>query len=350
MRRWQAAVRYRTRRSGVAVVIPITAGMPDQEPLFLSEGISSWPATWLRALAVFLAACYFWNLTTSFRRALYAMRRTFREALGPKEASQPLTGPRLFSAEFRERSLGNRFKYTVLAVFAGYMIFAFGLFWWLGFPAPTSRGSASRLIETMVLMTAVCSSNLLMCYAIVHNLSCAVFLRKIAKWFRTKPDWEKDAPLTPTVITQAVNSISEVMGRMVYYPFTLVFVLIVARQSLFDNFDWPMALIVVLFSNSLFLLIATLVMREGAGRVREEALKALRSEIDSIDEANLGKDPAAETKARKARAEWHFGNIHKLEGAVFAQGITANPAFRALLIPLGGTGVLQAIDLISKIV
>ena len=66
----------------VAARMPWIAEKPDQEPFLIFEGVSSWPTTWLRALTLFLCACYFWVIALQFCRwhGLFCSRLESRRA------------------------------------------------------------------------------------------------------------------------------------------------------------------------------------------------------------------------------------------------------------------------------
>jgi hypothetical protein len=141
------------------------------------------------------------------------------------------------------------------------------------------------------------------------------------------------------------------MTQMIYYPFTLLFLLMAARHSLFDNFDWPVLLITVFGTSSGVLLASTLVLRRSADQARKNAVTWLQNRIASLNWnlVGLGDDAGAvERREALQRAEWQLAQVNMVGGAALTEGLFANPLLRAVLIPLGGTGLLQLMEVAGK--
>jgi hypothetical protein len=340
---------------GVAFWIPRIAQLPDQEPFAIAEGISSWPATWLRALGVFLCACYFWIIAWQFRHALGSANREL--ALTAPDCCEPGQRPPRPTPckawdHFRRRSRGVKIKLVILFTWIGYVGLAFILFKHLELPAQVTRGPASIAWEQGVLFCAVFSINLLIIYGVVHNLSCSFFVRKVADWLGNPDAFaESDEPLH-TALMRSIGYVAGAMTQMIYYPFTLLFLLMAARHSLFDNFDWPVLLVTVFAISSGVLLASTLVLRRSADQARKNAVTWLQNRIASLNWQMTAQTTAAVRRRSQValqRAEWQLGQVNQVGGAALSEGIFSNPLLRAVLIPLGGTGVLQLMETAGKI-
>jgi hypothetical protein len=134
---------------------------------------------------------------------------------------------------------------------------------------------------------------------------------------------------------------------MIYYPFILLFLLIAARQPFFDNFDWPMPLVVILVISFGMLLTSTFLIRRSADYARQSATAWLGDTVARLKwrYAGAAQDAQPETDRRAlARAEWQLSQIQQIGGAALTDGLLTNPLLRAVLIPLGGTGLLQVLD------
>jgi hypothetical protein len=339
---------------GVAFCIPLIAELPDQEPFLVAEGISSWPATWLRSLGVFLCACYFWIITWQFRHALGSASRDL--VLTVPDCC-PLTGrparpsPCKAWERFRRRSRGWQLKVGIILAWAIYLVVAITVFSRLDLPAPVTRGGLSIAWEKDVLMCAVLSINLLIAYAVAHNLSCSFFVRNVAEWLRRPDAPEADVRPLHTALMRAVGHVAGAMTQMIYYPFTLLFLLIAARNPLFDNFDWPVVLIVVFSISSGVLLGSTLILRRSADQARKNAIAWLERRIALLKWQLTGFPDDARPELERTmlvRAEWQLAEVNKIGGAALSEGFLSNPLLRAVLIPLGGTGVLQLMEVAGK--
>jgi hypothetical protein len=338
----------------VAARIPWIAERPNEEPFFIAEGISSWPATWLRALAVFLAGCYFWIIAWQFRAALARATREF-VLIVPGGCPEPISATRPTPCtawdRFRIRSRGTWLKAVVLIGWVAYIVIAMSLFRKLDPPALVTRGVDSMWWERIVLMCAVFAMHLLISYAVVHNVSCALFIRQVAKWLRRpdRPDQLREQRLH-TAAMRAIGQVGGAMTHMIYYPFVLLFLLIAARHGLFDDFDWPTGLITVFTISCVVLLASTLLVRRSADNARKNAVIWLEEQIAAIKWKLAGvaeKDRPEDQRRELARTEWQLAQVQEVSGAALRGGFFANPLLRAVLIPIGGSGVLQLIDAAS---
>ena len=337
----------------VATRIPWIAEKPDQEPFLIFEGISSWPTTWLRALTLFLCACYFWIITLQFRRALAGghreLARTAPEGCPPPEVVSRPTPCQAWD-RFCQRSRGWKIKILILGIWASYIGLALLLFSHLDPPALVTRGQLSMSWEKAVLFAAAFSMNLLIIYAVVHNFSCAIFIRQVGEWLRQPDAPTVDCPPLHTALMRTIGLAAGAMTQMIYYPFTLIFLLIAARHPLFDNFDWPVGLIVFFLFTCTALLGSTLLVRRSADQARKNALGWLGRRIAILKWQGTGTNGVLPRKDERAlaRAEWQLGQIQQVGGAALSEGFLSNPLLRAVLIPIGGTGVLQLIDVAGK--
>src|SRR5262249_39897373 len=206
-----------------------------------------------------------------------------------------------------------------------------------------TRGQLSMHWERAILYSAAFSMNLLIVYAVVHNFSCAVFVRQVSEWLRQPDAPDIDCPPLHTALMRTIGLAAGAMTQMIYYPFTLIFLLIAARHPLFDNFDWPTGLIIVFVTSCIALLGSTLLVRRTADQARKNALAWLGKRIAVLKWQGTGTKgvllPGNERAL--ARAEWQLGQIQQVGGAALSEGFLSNPLLRAVLIPIGGTGVLQ---------
>lgn len=379
----------------VAACIPQVAAQPNEEPFYIAEGISSWPATWLRALGVFVCACYFWIISWQFRQALARASREFVETAPagcPPAARSCRSTPCEDLEHFRHRSSGGKIKLIIVISWIVYVGVAWLIFSLLDLPALVTRGTQSIRWEKGVLIAAVFSINLLIVYAVVHNISCSFFIQKVARWLGNPNAPDADEQPLHTALMRAIGHVAGAMTQMIYYPFMLLFLLMAARHPLFDNFDWPMALIVVFSISSGVLLVSTLLLRRSADQARRNAVAWLERRIarlkwqlvgdseeadpeipehpssdakgqlaDSADASNSESERLKLLRAQRERrkekdegrlrrAEWQLSQINQIGGAALSVGILSNPLLRAVLIPLGGTGLLQLMEVFGKIV
>jgi hypothetical protein len=201
-------------------------------------------------------------------------------------------------------------------------------------------------------MLEVLSMHLLIIFAVVHNLSCAFFVRQVAQWLRSPDMPETHRQPLHTAIMRAIGHVADAMTRMIYYPFIVLFVLIIARQSLFDNFDWPIALVVIFAISFGVLLTSTFLTRRSADYARHSATMWLGDTVARLKWKLAGVPENAQPEADRcalAQAEWQLSRIQQIGGAALTEGLFTNPLLRAVLIPLGGTSALHAMDFFGKL-
>jgi hypothetical protein len=68
-------------------------------------------------------------------------------------------------------------------------------------------------------------------------------------------------------------------GMLIFLPFIVQFLMLLARNSYFDNWTWPPAVVFVLVCNILLAGVAWGLLRGAAQRLRNTALQQLRSSL-----------------------------------------------------------------------
>jgi hypothetical protein len=130
-----------------------------------------------------------------------------------------------------------------------------------------------------------------------------------------------------------------IAARLIYYPFVVLLVLVVAQNPLFDNWHWntPLALM-ALFSAGVAVVCAVL-LQGAAKHARSRALTTL----DELLHAPADRvDKATREQFTRIRAE-----IEGTNTGAFA-GFSQNPVVGAVLLPLMGGGGLAALEALLR--
>jgi hypothetical protein len=130
-----------------------------------------------------------------------------------------------------------------------------------------------------------------------------------------------------------------VAARLIYYPFVVLLVLVVAQNPLFDNWHWnsPLALM-ALFNAGVAVGCAVLLQRAAKG-ARSRALIVL----DELLRDRVGPaEDSVQEKLSRIRAE-----IEGTTTGAFA-GFSQNPVVGAVLLPLLGGGGLTALEALLR--
>ncbi len=348
---------------------------PKGEPFSWFLGISVWPTAIIRLASALVAVFYLW--------AGYRRLQDNKEALASefdlphKPATTPLPSLKglglkkwlrglcdcwwakwimnweipsgQVSAEMiwaRYLKLGTRPNRIFRASLFGSLYFAFFLclFNMGDMPFWPYRGSRSFFISVLVLalsvallifLTAIILDCTLLCDRLLTNLRGRRihWSPKAFEHYGVKPG--QDGFVASELLKiRLAGEHTRVIASFIYYPFIVLLLMIVARHPIFDRWDFPPALIVVFAFNFLLAGTATWFLRRRAEDVRGEALDALRARSFALPK--LADVDQAIDQIRSYRVG-SFGHLRE------------DPVLRAALIPFGGVGAIQLMELLSNL-
>jgi hypothetical protein len=122
---------------------------------------------------------------------------------------------------------------------------------------------------------------------------------------------------------------TEAVGNLIYYPFVILSLLIVARLPYFGNWTWPLALLVALFLHFSLAFYAAWRLPTVARKYRDEVLARLKRRRRQFLTAEQRLPEATDTLIEEVQSN-HRGAFSPL---------WEQPAVRALLLPSGGLGI-----------
>jgi hypothetical protein len=369
----------------LAILIYIAHTTEGQESFELYEGVSVWPTVVLRLLAAGLCVYYIASalkalakrnrgLTDDF--SFPAPERTYPHSgfsgawAALRESCQawtqePEQGPevRKLCEQFAKYGVPWRRAYRS-GLLAALNLALFVLLWRLFDPTiPQARGWIAQSCYIIVLVLTLLALPALLMFVVDSTLLSYRFVVALVglegrKWPTTLladaarkwglevpvPQGEEDIPEAgeiPQAVGQwlslrLIDAVTNVVaGRLIYYPFVVLLVLIVAQNRLFDNWHWntPLALM-ALFNAGVAVVCAVLLQRAAKG-ARAQALGVL----DGLLRVRVGspEDPVRE-KFSQIRSD-----IDGINTGAFA-GFYQNPVVGAILLPLGGGGGLAALE------
>lgn len=408
---------------GLAVAITsIAINLDSEERFSLFEGVSVWPTDILRSAGLITAICFLiamrqklldlkqwvnvallggpafeklqatngmsmktpraqkkpWKLLLHFAYLFPFQSRMEGTAVEVSEREilkQALNGRaglerRLWVRYLRRTSSGRRNR-RVAIMGTAYMALSIAISFVFGFPTVPARGVWSRLLDMGVLLTTVVAYIALLFYMVDAVSFSARMIRRFAAFIPVQ-----ESLLCETESTGIINEVVTVLTRLIYFPFTIVFILILSRNSVFDCWDWPPSLIVTFCLGLVIIVVSLIVLQSAAREAKHRSLDYINSVImdclwrlrklanpklwDAADSGHAevpdkfypnSADPAVNENYLRDRLE-HFRERRRVtesyDGAAF-QPWYRNPIFTAMLIPFTGVGSIAAIEHIVEL-
>jgi hypothetical protein len=337
----------------------------DQEPLAFLSGISIWPSEMLRLIAFLLAVHFLikahidlrWNEgevnerfhleslpRMSFRDCLrwqnlrFGLRR-WKEYSGWMNSKTPVPAEDAWVAYLRRNQFWPRFV-RIATVFSLYLTFSACAFLAL-FPTPVvpARGESAFIFDSWVLILAVISLMILTFYVVdaiqLNSNFIRIFTYGLRQWKpyiipgsrRVPPLDEEDVSRYHDITFVAQRT--EVVARLIWYPLIVLTLMVLARSTFFDNWTWPVGLILIFTLNAMWALGSAIFLRRAAEQLRETAIDNLHA----LQLSNYG-----HWSKRRAFIEL-IGEIRTLKKGAFAP-LSEQPFIRAILVPSGSLGLL----------
>ena len=369
---------------------------PEAEPWSLREGISIWPTEILRLTIIWatvLALLGAWqhhrrfrlvlakryHLRPSLRGVRFAQRNLAHARAGKRTLNRLVATARRELTQGWERVRGGFHRgtrssaagektHTATKLFAGYLFrsgprhrttrvltatiaygfTAFSLMFFLhgGLPPNTHvRGAFARGLDLTLLLTSVACFLGFLFYVldavfVTKQLFDKIKLRTvwpqplIAKKKEEFPVHEQD--LDGFLDVSFAADISADLGRLIYLPFLIQFLFILSRNSYFDHWTWPVALIAIFAGNFALACVAWGVLRHSAKSIRTAALDGLSKALQ--DAARKAHASTEERTRHKALLQMRR-QVEEVHRGAYARYIQ-DPALLAMLLPSGVFGIL----------
>jgi hypothetical protein len=216
------------------------------------------------------------------------------------------------------------------------------------------RGAAARLAARFSLDLAGVALVSLLIFVVDSRVACYRFVTYLA---RCRTGWDdalvrKHAAERGLTLAEAsgdpgrsainellrirlIGAATHVVSKLIFDPFVVLLVLMVAQSPLFVAWQWNIPALAVAFLSAATALACAVILQRSAKEARTKALEAL----DRIMLPLAGKDnDETRQKLLQIREE-----IDGMDTGVFA-GLGQNPVVYALLLPLGGGGGLAALE------
>jgi len=261
-----------------------------------------------------------------------------------------------FKSYVYDARLGARLLRTTGASLV-YLAFGFGIFFLCGVPVKPARNIATWRIDFVCLFASVLAFNCLVFYVVDTTLVTRRLLKRLAEKRTAWPAWvvrrEADAlglkevaeggtgpeprladAMEGLIDVQYASRHTEDLGGRFYLPFLVMLLMIVSRSRLFDNWGWPLSMILINVFGLMLVAACAFLSRRAARKVRDQALEHLDPHI-----------VAARGRGRSGGRRPNLADLESIREAIMGvrRGAYArifyDPAFLSILIPTVGYGV-----------
>lgn len=341
----------------------------DGEPFAYRMGVSMWPTETIRLFAAFLALTFIGRVFVKLGDNNHKLDGEYPD--GGNSNVEPRDNPedkisigvsgegrnyfkRLFWPEqpsgLSEYILSDRWTRSVpriLPALTLYFALASIIMVVLSHPPHVPyRGELSKYADQIILIMAVSSLVGLVLIVTDVTRSFKQFINHLIErgsdWpkktlarYATRREMKNPEDLNEWLTIRFIAERSQIIGGFIYYPFIVLFLMIVSRSTIFDRYDFPIGLLIVIGINFTVVTSCAVMLRICAERARRTGLDALNTRLLSA----IGE--TSESRANQIRVL--IDNIKNTREGAFSP-IPEQPVVGALLLPFGGIGGLMILE------
>jgi hypothetical protein len=176
---------------------------------------------------------------------------------------------------------------------------------------------------------------------------CRVFIERLSdgptrypkatrRYFSDQMGRIDDEYLDEWIDLQLIADLTEQVGRLVYYPAGLVLLMLVARNSWWDCWTWPVSFIVVFILNFILALASVVILQCAAKEAKRKAEGSLAAKVKKLQ----AQTAPSQAQNNASRAQELLKEISALHRGAFVP-FWENPVVGAVFLSSGGTTILQ---------
>ncbi len=228
------------------------------------------------------------------------------------------------------------------------------------------RGSYSDTIDFIITLSFHFCMVLLIFFVVNVALDCRKFITELTRQVYKWPEETRTKYLIPTpkinhfhplrkfnspdaldawLSIRIIASRTELVGSLILFPFFILFLSIISRISYFDNWNWPISLIVTICAAFLMTAFCVINLQRSALNARGYVIDWLKAKLLFVMDADVGECDHSSPAYHKEieRLNYFINDIKTLKKGAFAP-MTQNPVVVALLFPFGGVGSLVFVE------
>ncbi len=347
---------------GLLVLIVTNGGRsfshPTGEPMSFVSGTSVWPTEMFRVLAVLLSITFCAQAYSSLQSNMLTLTRGFRLRLGNVPAKwywrlpfTPVPQASVSAEDLWERyqQLGRFWKRAWRTVVPMILYSAFGICIMLldQFPSRPVRGMYSNVTDIVCLVVSILALLFLTFWTMDAAQLCRWFIERLSEspahysdacrnYFQQLRAVRSENLLEEWIDLRLIAELTERVGRLIYYPFIIMFVLIISRNRVWDNWDWPVPLIAIFILNLLLAVWSVLILQRAARRARALGIESLEIKLNHLERSEAKSEEAQSIQQGKKLLE----EMRELRSGAFVPA-WENPILGAILVPSGGTVLIE---------
>jgi len=247
---------------------------------------------------------------------------------------------------YGEYGAGDQRFLRTIAYILIYFAFASILFAILGAPQSPCRGGLACGIDKAVLGVSVLFMLVLLFLVVDATRLCICWVDSMREheldWSKTRmPEFVQRLRLPEThalawIQIHLIGERTAEVTRLIYYPVLIILLLLLARSTYFDNWDFPQALAIIIGLNFIIALGSIVRLNFVAQSVRDEILRKLQEERLAADRA----EEASYEPSSSQRQEL-IQQLEELRIGAYLR-VWDQPPVRATLMLLGGVTLTYA--------
>ncbi|HQR53243.1 MAG TPA: hypothetical protein PLZ79_08215, partial [Burkholderiales bacterium] len=261
----------------------------------------------------------------------------------------------IWNAYVQPAALADRLWLLAVPI-ALYLTFTFILFQVFGWPARPYRGSFIQILDSTMIALCSVSFFLLLFFVIEETRRTCAFVRRLSqpsRWppealekFGQRPGLADSASIHPDLVAyledwvevDLIGRRTEVVTRLIYYPFVIVTLLVLARSSTFDNWTTPPQLVFVFGLTMVIALATAIALRLAVENARGAALDHLTAKLQRAEQ--VGEERIA------AEIRILIERVRDTRRGAFSP-FSQQPWLKAVLIPLGSLSAVPILEFLS---
>jgi hypothetical protein len=373
----------------ILIVLGVTVyeiSLGDQgEPFYWNEGVSIWPTELIRLFAGILGCLFIAKIAKAVE---HNKRQLSKRFFCYDYLSEDAKEKRIKEHDGLRKKCGKSWVFVsvlwrwyctktspqlrnrrVFWTFGISVLMGTSLLFIFGFPNNPYRGVASLLANYLVLLFCVPVFLVLVMMVVdatwrsvdlITRLgsSISIWPKETLRQFSLRQDLSRQGAIDDNALDKLRNELrtqgkyhldewidiefiaahTKALGKLVYYPFIILALMIFARSKIFDNWDMPIGLVLIFFLSGFLTLACALYLRRAAEHSRQVVYGQIN---DMLVELSTRPEKAARMLEKQARIA--LNEIQKINEGAFLP-ISQEPAVQALLLPFGGWGGITLLE------